>query len=496
MNYLKLNERDTVVVALKDFQPAEKLLVDDHEIVIQDTVLRGHKIAITKTETGNDVIKYGFPIGHASKSIEVGSLVHKHNMKTNLNSTKSYKDFDSSSLAKKVEKKVDRFFKGYRRDEKHVGIRNEIWIINTVGCINKVAENLAKIASQKLQHDNFHGFYNYSHPFGCSQLGDDLNYTQKILARLVEHPNAAGVLVIGLGCENNHLNLFKPIIDQSNKPIQFLQIQDIEDEMEVGLDILTELFNEVITFEREDIPLSELKIGMKCGGSDAFSGITANPLLGRISDEVISNGGYAALTEVPEMFGAEQILLDRAQNEQVHDSIVQLINDFKNYFMKYDQPIYENPSPGNNAGGITTLEEKSLGCVQKGGTSIVRDVIGYGETIENSGLTLIQGPGNDQVSVTALAASGCQMVLFSTGRGTPFGGPVPTLKIATNSELSQKKKSWIDFNAGRLLEGQKMEDLTEQLLDLIIRTANGEYLAKNEKYGFKEISIFKDGVTM
>lgn len=495
MEFIILNENDTVAVALKDLHPNNYIEVDNRKIVIKDLIKRGHKIALKAIEKNEDIIKYGYPIGHATEKIDEGALVHIHNVSSNLESTKIYDPFVSSEHILKL-KSENLYINGYRRKNNSVGIRNEIWIINTVGCINKIAENLAKVANQKFHHDNFHGFYNFSHPYGCSQLGDDLKYTQKILARLCEHPNAAGVLVIGLGCENNYLSLFKQFVDISHKPVKFLQIQDIEDEMEVGLQNLEDLFREVIQFEREKINISELKIGMKCGGSDAFSGITANPLLGRISDKIISHGGSVALTEVPEMFGAEQILLNRAKNEEVHRSIIHLINDFKEYFLKNKQPVYKNPSPGNNEGGITTLEEKSLGCVQKGGTSIVTDVIEYGEKMIERGLTLIQGPGNDQVSVTALVAAGCQIVLFSTGRGTPFGGPVPTLKISTNSELQKKKTSWIDFDAGKLLEGESLENLTEQLFELIVKTANGEYLAKNERYGFKEISIFKDGVTL
>ncbi|EGQ26472.1 altronate hydrolase [Sporosarcina newyorkensis 2681] len=376
-------------------------------------------------------------------------------------------------------------------------MRNEIWIINTVGCINKVSENLAKMGNKLLHASNFDGVHYYSHPYGCSQLGDDLEYTQRILADLVHHPNAGGVLVLGLGCENNYIDLFKEAIGPYNpKRVKFMSVQSVEDEMEIGMGLLTEVFDYATSFQRENVPVSELKIGLKCGGSDGLSGITANPLLGSFSDRLIGYGGSTVLTEVPEMFGAETVLMERAKDEETFQDIVHLINDFKHYFIKYDQPVYENPSPGNKEGGITTLEEKSLGCVQKGGASPVQDVIEYGSRIQSNGLTLLQGPGNDLVSVTALAASGCQIVIFTTGRGTPFGGPTPTVKVSTNTPLYTKKKNWIDFNAGKLVENVGMDQMTDEFFEYMIDVASGNTETNNEIYGFKEIAIFKDGVTM
>ena len=440
--FVKINKDDDVVVLLEDGVKGKIIDVDGEQITLLEDTPKGHKVAIKEIKKDNDVLKYGYSIGKAKEDIKVGQWIHSHNMRTGLDGILEY-DFKENTLSQEKSHK-DIFFKGYVRDNGEVGIRNEIWIINTVGCINKTCTLLAK-EGQKLLNDKVDGIYNFEHPHGCSQLGDDLENTKKI---------------------------------------------------EEGMKLIEELVYYASKFEREVVHISKLKIGLKCGGSDAFSGITANPLLGRLSDEIIRLGGTSIQTEVPEMFGAETILFDRAIDKDVFDRSVHLINDFKEYFIRYDQVIYENPSPGNKKGGITTLEEKSLGCVQKGGKSIVTDVLRYGDKSTKTGLNLLYGPGNDQVAVTVLAAAGAHMVLFTTGRGTPFGGTVPTLKISTNTDLYNKKKHWIDFNAGQILEDHDFESLDESFFKMIVDTASGEYVAHNEKNGYKEISILKDGVTL
>ncbi|QOV10110.1 UxaA family hydrolase [Viridibacillus arvi] len=493
----QINIADNVAIALEDLEKGYVIRLQDREIALNEDIKRGHKIAIQPIQKGSNIIKYGYPIGSATVDIAIGDFVHSHNLKTNLAGELSYTYEGEKVLAQKAEVISVPTFKGYRREDGNVGIRNEVWIINTVGCINKVAENLARLCNNSLKAANFDGVYHFAHPYGCSQLGDDLKYTQKILADLIHHPNAGGIVVLGLGCENNYIDLFKDAVgDYNPKRVKFLSVQQVDDEMESGMELVEEVFEYVSTFHREEVPVSELKIGLKCGGSDGLSGITANPLLGSFSDKLIQFGGSTLLTEVPEMFGAETILMDRAKDQSTFDDIVNLINDFKHYFIKYDQPVYENPSPGNKEGGITTLEEKSLGCVQKGGFATVQDVLEYGDLLQSKGLSLLQGPGNDLVSVTALGASGCQIVLFTTGRGTPFGGPTPTVKISTNTPLFNRKKNWIDFNAGKLVENTEMEQLTNEFFDYIIQVASGEVHTKNEVNGFKEIAIFKDGVTM
>lgn len=493
---IKIHPMDNVAIALSDLPQGFLLPLDGKEITLQQQVLSGHKIAITTLSKDAHIMKYGFPIGHATEEIPAGSWVHSHNMKTNLSGELTY-EFIPKTHPVAESRHAQRMFKGYRRKDGQVGVRNEIWIINTVGCINKVAENLAKLGNQLLKADNFDGVQHFAHPYGCSQLGDDLTYTQKILANLIHHPNAGAVIVLGLGCENNYIELFKKTIGPYDEQrVSFLNVQESADEMEEGQLLLEKAFDYVATFERQALPISELKIGLKCGGSDGFSGITANPMIGVFSDQLISSGGATVLTEVPEMFGAEQILMERAKDASVFEDIVHLVNNFKQYFIKYNQPVYENPSPGNKAGGITTLEEKSLGCIQKGGFQEVKEVLDYGERMTTKGLHLLNGPGNDLVSTTALASTGCQIVLFSTGRGTPFGGPTPTVKISTNTPLYERKKKWIDFNAGQLVEGKPMDVLVDEFMDYIVALASGEVRTNNEKYGFKEIAIFKDGVTM
>ena len=444
----------------------------------------GHKSALVDIKEGENVIKYGCPIGHATCDIKAGEHVHTHNVKTNLSDILEYeynpKFYDIPEINDGLT------FKGYVRENGDVGIRNEVWIVNTVGCVNKVSDKIASLT----------GAISITHPFGCSQLGDDQETTQKILRGFINHPNAAGVLVLGLGCENNNIEVFKKVLGEYNpKRVKFLIAQESEDEIAEGVKLVNELKEYANTFKRTDVPVSKLKVGLKCGGSDGYSGITGNPLVGAFSDMLIARGGTSVLTEVPEMFGAEHLLMERCESKEIFDKNVDLINNFKKYFMKHDQVVYENPSPGNKAGGITTLEEKSLGCVQKGGLSKVVDVLDYGDTLQKPGLNLLNGPGNDIVAITNLAACGAHIILFTTGRGTPVGSHVPTVKVSTNSDLAKRKPTWIDFNAGKLLETGDMESLAKEFFDYIISVANGVE-TNNEKNGYREISIFKDGVTL
>ena len=451
--------------------------LDNVEVNLRD----GHKYALADIKKGENIIKYGNPIGHATEDIKKGEHVHSHNVKTNLSGNLEYtyepKFYDIPK------EDGERTFMGYLREDGEVGIRNDVWIVNTVGCVNKVAE---KIAAET-------GAFHFPHPFGCSQLGDDQSITQKILCGMVNHPNAAGVLVLGLGCENNNIEVFKKVLGEYNPArVKFLNTQDVEDDVCEGVKIVKELQEYAKRFVRVPIPVSKLRLGLKCGGSDGYSGISANPLVGRLSDKLIAMGGSCVLTEVPEMFGAEHLLMQRCESREVFDKTVALINDFKDYYTRHNQVIYENPSPGNKKGGITTLEEKSLGCVQKGGLSKVVDVLDYGDTVKKNGLSLLNGPGNDIVAITNLMAAGVHMILFTTGRGTPVGAPVPTVKIATNHELATRKSGWIDFDASPTLSG---EPLTNELFEYIIKVAEGEE-TKNEAHGYREISIFKDGVTL
>ena len=451
--------------------------LDNVEVNLND----GHKYALRDIKAGENIIKYGNPIGHATCDIKKGEHVHTHNVKTNLSDKLEYSYNPKFHDIPKVD--TDKTFLGYVREDGSVGIRNEVWIINTVGCVNKVAEKIAEKT----------GAFFFPHPFGCSQLGDDQSVTQKILAGLIKHPNAGGVLVLGLGCENNNIPLFKSVLGDVNpNRVKFMVAQEHEDDVAEGVRLVEELKAYASTFKRTPVPISELKIGLKCGGSDGYSGITANPLVGRLSDKLISFGGSCVLSEVPEMFGAEHLLMERCESKEVFDKAVKLINNFKDYFIRHNQVVYENPSPGNKAGGITTLEEKSLGCVQKGGLSTVVDVLTYGDTLSKNGLSLLNGPGNDIVAITNLTAAGVHMILFTTGRGTPIGAPVPTVKIATNHSLAERKANWIDFDASSCLEGNL---LTDEFLDYLIEVASGKE-TRNEINGYREISIFKDGVTL
>lgn len=493
--FIKINVADNVAVAIHDVEAGGSFDIDGVQISTLSAIPAGHKVALKDMAEGEDVIKYGFPIGHLLKPVKKGGLIDHSVLKTNLEGLLEYSyQPDLTQIAPASDKA---FFKGYRRADGRAGIRNELWIIPTVGCVNGVAQSIQKQFEKELaDYPSIEKVIAFPHNYGCSQLGGDHENTRKILADMVHHPNAAGVLVVALGCENNQLSAFRELVGEVDETrVKFMESQKIKgDEVEHGLGLIREIAA-AVSDKREDIPVSDLKVGLKCGGSDGFSGITANPLLGRFSDWIVAQGGTTVLTEVPEMFGAETILMSRCQDEATFDKTVHLINDFKAYFMKNDQPVYENPSPGNKAGGISTLEEKSLGCTQKSGSSIVRDVLKYGDRLKTKGLNLLSAPGNDLVASTALAAAGCQIVLFTTGRGTPFGTFVPTAKISTNSALAANKPLWIDFNAGEILDGKSIEDVDTAFVDFVLSAASGRYL-NNEKSAYSEIAIFKSGVTL
>ncbi len=489
---VRITPRDTVAVALKPLRAGENVSYGAGDLVLKDDLPMGHKAALRQIRKGETVIKYGFPIGEASEDIPAGAHVHTHNLRTLLSGEKAY-DWHPSFPRQETERPA--VFRGYPRKSGRPGIRNELWILPTVGCVNDVAKALANRA-QKLAGGPVEGVFAFPHPYGCSQLGDDQDNIRKALAALATHPNAGGVLLLGLGCENSGIEQIRPYMgDFDEKRVRFLVCQNCGDELETGMKLLEELAEHMRSDRRTECPANLLAVGLKCGGSDGLSGITANPAIGVFSDRLTAMGGTTILTEVPEMFGAETILMDRCENEALFRKTVSLINDFKAYFESYHMPVYENPSPGNKAGGITTLEDKALGCTQKSGSSAVKGVLAYGERAENAGLNLLSAPGNDLVASTALAVSGAQMVLFSTGRGTPFGCPVPTVKISSNTPLAEKKRNWIDFDAGRLLAGRSLEELGGELLEYVLRVASGEK-TRSEENGFHDLAIFKQGVTL
>ena len=492
MKLIRIHPRDNVAVALEDIPAGEALSLEGLDLLAAGDVKRGHKIALAPIAAGEQVVKYGCAIGVAAEDIAPGSWVHTHNMRTGLSEHASYA-YDHKVLP--MPPAGDGTFLGYRRPDGRAAIRNELWVLPTVGCVNSVAQTLVR-ENQHLVSGSVEGLYTFPHPFGCSQMGDDHAQTRKLLAALARHPNAAGVLVLGLGCENLTLDQFKAELGEwDENRVKFLVCQEVEDEIAAGSALLAELAARAGSFRREPIPASELVVGMKCGGSDGLSGITANPAVGRFSDLLIASGGSTVLTEVPEMFGAESILFSRCESEEVFQKAVSMVEDFKRYFVSHGQVVYENPSPGNKAGGITTLEDKSCGCVQKGGSAQVVDVLGYGEAVTKKGLNLLSGPGNDLVSATALTAAGAHLILFTTGRGTPFGAPAPTVKISTNTALFEKKGGWIDFDAGAVTRGESLDSVGKRLFDYVLKVAGGER-TKTELHGAREISIFKDGVVL
>ena len=495
-NFLKINDNDNVVVALNTIPAGESIQVDvqgtEKTITALEEIPAGHKMAICDIPEGGEVIKYGYRIGNTKEAVKIGNWIHTHNVKTALGDLLEYTYEPTPVEEKKTE---DVTFMGFNRADGKVGVRNEIWVIPTVGCVNNVATAIARKANAFVK-GTVEEVIAFPHPYGCSQMGDDQEHTRKILADLINHPNAGGVLVLGLGCENSNIDVLKPYIgDYDENRVKFLVAQESDDEIADAVEIIKGLIDYASAFQREPISVSKLVVGMKCGGSDGLSGITANPLVGRFSDLLISKGGTTILTEVPEMFGAETILMNRCANEDLFHQTVDLINDFKNYFKSHNQTIYENPSPGNKKGGISTLEDKSLGCTQKSGSALVKGVLQYGETVKTPGLNLLSAPGNDLVAATALAAAGAHIVLFTTGRGTPFASPVPTMKISTNSRLAGKKSNWIDFNAGVLVEDSSMAEETENLFNYVVEVASGKKVC-SEAAGFHDMAIFKQGVTL
>ena len=493
MKCIKIHDSDSVAVALQALAAGDIVTVGKENISILNAIPAGHKFALKDIYEGENIIKYAYPIGRAKCDIKRGEHIHTHNTKSNLSDLLSY---EYKPNYNELEKIKPRTFMGYKRADGSVGIRNEVWIVPTVGCVNSIVREIERLSQQYIT-DNIDGIYSYNHPYGCSQLGDDMGMTLKYLSGLIRNPNAAAVLVVGLGCENGNIEeLKKELGNYDENRVKFLVAQDYEDEIAEGVKAVKELVDFADKFTREECDAGELVIGLKCGGSDGFSGITANPLLGSLSDKIIGMGGSAILTEVPEMFGAETILMNRCRTEHEFNKTVELINNFKKYFMRYGEKVDENPSPGNKEGGITTLEDKALGCTQKCGTAPVEDVLSYGECIKKKGLSLLQSPGNDLVAANALAITGAQLVLFTTGRGTPFGCPIPTVKISSNSALAEKKKTWIDFNAGALLENKTMPELCDELLDYVLKLASGEIKAKAEHLDKHELAIFKDGVTL
>ena len=493
--YLKINPADSVVVCLQPKKEGDIIEVDGKQITVMQDTPAGHKVLIEDKQQGEDIIKYGYPIGHARENLKAGQWVNENNLKTNLSGTLEYTYQPvSEQLSIKDEQ---RSFKGYVRKNGEVGVRNEIWIVPTVGCVNGIAERLADQLRKETECKGIDAVYAWHHNYGCSQLSGDHENTRKVLRDICLHPNAGAILVLSLGCENNQPDQFMEMLGDYDKDrIRLLVTQKVEgDEVEEGMKIPRELYQIASQDPREEVSVSKLRVGLKCGGSDGFTGITANPLVGEFSDWLVAQGGTSVLTEVPEMFGAETILMNRCKTPELFEQTVSMINNFKEYFLSHGEPVGENPSPGNKAGGISTLEDKALGCTQKCGRTPVSGVLEYGDRLQEPGLNLLSAPGNDLVAATALASAGCQLVLFTTGRGTPFGTFVPTMKIATNPTLAQRKPNWVDFSAGQLVEGRTMQELVPEFINKVLAVASGE-LARNEENGYREISIFKNGVTL
>ena len=489
--FLRVHPHDSVAVALRAVAAGELVEIGGGAITVREPIPQGHKIALVAHVQDQTVIKYGQPIGRATRPIEPGEHVHSHNLATALLGEIAYRPGAGAIVPAGASVRT---WSGYARVDGRAATRNEVWVLPTVGCVGGLAEQVARLANTR-HAGRIEGIHGFTHPHGCSQLGDDLGGTRALLAGLAANPNAGGVLLLGLGCESNQLDaLLDAVPEAARAKVRVLSSQAARDEMAEAGRLIDGLVEEIAPARREPLPLSALRIGLKCGGSDGLSGLTANPLLGRLTETLVAAGGSAILTEIPEIFGAEQALLNRSTSQPVFEAAAALVNRFKRYYLDQGLPVSENPSPGNLAGGITTLEEKSLGAVQKAGGAALNDVIGYGEQATKSGVTLLEAPGNDAVSSTALAAAGATMVLFTTGRGTPLGFPVPTVKVASNHALADTKPHWIDFDAERAIsEGQAIVDTS--FLDAVLAIAGGEPTA-SERRDQRAIAIWKRGVTL
>lgn len=491
--FIKISGADNVAIALKDLSIGQIIEIDGEVFDLKEPIKKGHKFATRPIEKSQNIFKFGFPIGTSTQAITIGEWVHTHNIKSNLEGGNLEFDYQAPNIS--PTQNCDLEINAFRRQDGKIGIRNEIWIFPTVGCVSALAQRLARDASLK-KDDNIDGIHSFAHQFGCSQLGDDLEATKNIIASLAMHPNSCGVLIIGLGCENNRLSkLLESIPEEYHYKIKSFEAQKVDNEYQYGMSLLGQIIDENKNAKRENVNLNELVIGVKCGGSDGFSGLSANPLIGRISKYFTNIGAKVIMTEIPEVFGAENILFANCKDKKTYQNLFSTIENFKTYFVKNGQKIYENPSPGNKDGGISTLEEKSLGAVQKSGGAIITDVLEYGQRVKENGLSVLNAPGNDAISSTALAASGAHIILFSTGRGTPLGFCVPTLKIASNSELAKNKSHWIDFNAGEVLQSGEFEHAQNNLISQIIAIANGEP-TKNEINEIREFALWKNGVTL
>lgn len=499
MSAIKLYPQDTVALATSELKKGQTVTVDGETITLLDDIPNAHKIALKDFETGEAVRKYDNIIGYASKPIKKGEWIHSHNEVTGLGKSKEYTyDFNPISI---FPGESDKTFMGYDRADGGAGIRNHLAIISTVFCANGPLRKLARMAEAKYPAtENFDGIIAFDQEFGCSQTGKDLVTTCKIIAGIAKNANFGGVLLVSNGCEMAIPSVLEQYMgDYDKKRIRTLTLQEVEDEFTAGMELIDEIMEEMKDDKRTPININRLHIAMNCGGSDGYSGITANTLLGTLCDTLVKEGAIMNMTEVPEMMGAEHILMNRAADKSIFDDIVKMMYDYDAYFARYGEKAADNPTQGNKAGGLTTLEEKSLGCIQKGGHCAVMEVLEYGERATKNGFVLVSGPGNDLAGVSGQIAAGAVLTIFTTGRGTPCGFAGPTFRLASNTALATRKSNWIDYDAGRLLTAktpEEVEALNKELYDAIMATVNGQYRTRTEENGYYILGALKDGVTL
>jgi altronate hydrolase len=500
---VRLHPADDVAIAIRDLAVGTR--IEAEGVTTRELVPAGHKVSTRRIEIGAPVHRYAQVIGFASQPIDAGEHVHSHNLAMG----EVVVDHDhASAYAPTTAVDVPATFMGIRRTDGRVATRNYVAVIATVNCSATAARAIAdEIRSSGVlaSYPNVDGVVALTHGSGCGMdgSGEGIDVLRRTIAGYATHPNIAGVLLVGLGCEANGLGalLTTRRLDEGPR-LAALNIQDVGGTrrcIDAGVERLVAMLPAADDVRREPVPASQLMIGLQCGGSDGYSGITANPALGAAVDLLVRHGGTAILSETPEIYGAEHLLTRRAVSRDVGRKIVHHIDWWRDYTTRNHGEMDNNPSPGNKAGGLTTILEKSLGAVAKGGTTGLMDVYGYAEQVTTSGLVFMDTPGFDPVSVTGQVAGGANMVAFTTGRGSAYGCiPAPSIKLSTNTALYERQRDDIDINCGRLLDEQvSVAELGRQIFDELLRVASGA-ATKSEMlgYGHNEFAPWMIGATM
>lgn len=497
-----LDPTDNVAVAVRRIGVGEPC----GRVTAREEIQKGHKIALSDIEPGAPICKYAQVIGYASSAIAAGSHVHVHNVEFR-NTNQDYEFCVDLRDPGAVPPEDRATFRGFRRANGKVGTRNYVAVLTSVNCSATAARLIAAAFTPETlaQYPNVDGVVAFVHGTGCGMADDGDGYAnlQRVLWGHALHPNIAGTLLVGLGCEVNQIDFLLEAYGLERGPLfQTMNIQSIgglRKTVEAGIAMVTEILPAANRAEREDCPASELMLALQCGGSDSWSGISANPALGHAADLLVGHGGTAVLAETPEIYGAEHLLTRRAVDEETGRKLLDRIRWWEHYVERNGGTMNNNPTPGNKQGGLTTILEKSLGAVAKGGTTNLTGVYRYAEPIDRKGFVFMDSPGYDPASITGEVASGCNIVAFTTGRGSAYGcKPSPCIKIASNSDVFNRMPEDMDVNAGRIVsDGASIEEVGEEIFRLILDTASGKpSLSEAQGLGDYEFVPWQVGATM